>query len=180
MTPKFSTLVAETITKISSETISTTSREVVLEWLKQPDYAIPINFRTGKPDTKAFCQKIYSNFSDLLVRQEKNPAKYKNFATVDKEGPSKVFPEQLKAARGMKAVFEWLNANIDSLEYNEVAVVIDGKEVIRKEPRFKDVDKNEKEFTKVLSEITHLSKSEFLTAEERTTISKISIRLMRL
>jgi len=158
MSQDISKLVDETIKRVSADTIIQSSREVVFAWLNQ-GYRIETNLKTGKPDTKYFCEKIYSNFGNLLVPQEKNPYRFKGFATVDKDGPSKVaFPEQLKAARGMKAVFKWLNENIDSVIHTDVSEARINKKV-----------------TRVLAEILHLSNSDLLTSEERSTISKLHV-----
>jgi len=56
----------------------------------------------------------------------------------------------------MKAVFKWLNENIDIVIHNS-----------ENDIRLK------KKVTKVLSEMRHLSKSDLLTVDERSTIAKM-------
>ena len=195
---QFKALVGTTITQVSAigdalETARKTSEEVVLSWL--PVYEMETDFKTGKADIRGFCAKIYSNFGELLVAQEKNPAKMKNYSTVSKEGYKALnsTPEQVKAANGIKAVEMWLKANIDNLFYEEVAVLdaegkpeLDketGKPVTKHEPMFKAVvAAEEKALNKFLNELKDVRDSDYITSEEKRVLTeifaKISARLV--
>jgi len=165
----------------SLEMAQSTSEEIALAWL--PVYAILPNFKTGKADVKSFVQKIYENIPvELLVAQDKNPAKVKTFGTVDSDGPAKSSPECVRAARGMRAVEKWLEAHIDGLVYDEVEeidvegkpVMVDGQPATVKRPRFqKIVNADEKALNALLGSFNKILASNLLSADEKAALTPV-------
>jgi hypothetical protein len=183
-------LARETIEKVSAigtaeEFSRQTSEDVALAWL--PVYELRPNFKTGKADVRDFCERIYSHFGDMRVQKKLNPNAFLSFATIDKLGVNaaeNVTPEQVRAARGLRAVEKWLSLHVDELVFTEEPLLTasgeqemdkeTGVALTYKKPIFRRVvNAEEKEVSALLSKFEGIKKSELILKEEHAALDAI-------
>ena len=177
---EFTALVNATVVKVLSiadtvDRLATSSREVFNDW--KDIYPMAMNHKTGLADVKGFIAKIWDTFpGSVKTPKEGNPSQFYNWNTAEAKHGN-------RHARGLKAVYKWINDNISSLyTVDEVkldekgAPMVDeaGEPVTIPVPKFnRVVTEGEKELDSFLGMLSKVEESGHFTGQELAIISPI-------